>query len=218
VRATFPNVRSVGNAYGLTESGTIIAVNSGADFERKPDAVGRPFPIIEVRIADSPAGTPGEILLRGPMIMPGYWADPEATAEILDAEGWLHTGDMGRVDDEGFLYVTDRAKDMIIRGGENVYPAEIEQRLGEHPDVVEAAVVAVPDPDLGEAVKAVVRLVPGSTVTDAQLGEFVGAALASFKVPAQWVRVDGPLPRNAAGKLLKNALRGDGEVSFDEVL
>ena len=212
VRATFPNVRSVANAYGLTESGTVIAVNSGADFERRPHSVGRPFPLIEVRIVD------GEIQLRGPMIMPGYWDDPAATAEILSADGWLHTGDIGHLDDDGFLYVTDRAKDVVIRGGENVYPAEIEQRLGEHPEVVEAAVVGVPDGDLGEAVKAFVRLAPGSTVTDDQLATFVAGALASFKVPAVWERVSGPLPRNATGKLLKTLLRSGDDARVDEVL
>lgn len=213
VRETFPNVRSVGNAYGLTESGTIIAVNSGADFERRPTSVGRPFPVIEARIGDG-----GEILLRGPMIMPGYWEDPEATAAILDGDGWLHTGDLGWIDDDGFLYVTDRSKDMIIRGGENVYPAEIEQRLSEHPDVIEAAVIGVADADLGEAVKAVVRLTSDSTASDADLAAFVAESLAAFKVPAHWERTITPLPRNATGKLLKNVLRGAGDVSLEEVL
>lgn len=216
VRATFPNVRSVGNAYGLTESGTVIAVNAGPGFEARPRSVGRPFPIIEVRIGapleDSmPAAegepVPGPIELRGPMIMPGYWDDPQATAEILSADGWLATGDLGYVDEDGFLYVTDRAKDVIIRGGENVYPAEIEQRLGEHPEVVEAAVVGVSHEDLGEAVEAHVRLIPSAIVTDAELGAFVAEALAAFKVPASWVRVAEPLPRNATGKLLKNEIR-----------
>jgi long-chain acyl-CoA synthetase len=214
VRATFPNVRSVANAYGLTESGTIIAVNAGVDFEQRPDAVGRPFPLIEVRICDGDgdghsdaAGSVGEIYLRGPMVMPGYWDDPAATAEVLSGDGWLRTGDLGRLDDAGFLYVTDRAKDVVIRGGENVYPAEIEQRLGEHPDVVEAAVVGVADADLGEAVKALVRLVEGSATTDEELAAFVGDTLASFKVPSVWERVTGALPRTATGKLLKNLLR-----------
>jgi long-chain acyl-CoA synthetase len=219
VRETFPNVRSLANAYGLTESGTIIAVNSGADFEERPGSVGRPFPVIEVRIGDGqPTGTLGEIHLRGPMIMPGYWDDPAATAEVISADGWLRTGDLGHLDGDGFLYVTDRAKDMIIRGGENVYPAEIEQRLGEHPDVVEAAVIGMPDLDLGEVVKAIVRLVPGSEVSDAELSKFVGDELASFKVPAIFERAAEPLPRNATGKLLKNLLRSSGEVTVQEVM
>ena len=216
VRETFPNVRSVGNAYGLTESGTVISVNTGASFEGRPRSVGRPFPVIEVRIGaggDEPGAArggepvPGPIELRGPMIMPGYWNDPEATAEILSDDGWLATGDLGYLDDDGFLYVTDRAKDVIIRGGENVYPAEIEQRLGEHPQVLEAAVVGIPDADLGERVEAHVRLAPGAALTDEELAAFVGAALAAFKVPASWVRVSDPLPRNATGKLLKNDIR-----------
>ena len=209
VRETFPNVTSLGNAYGLTESGTIIAVNTGPDFERRPGSAGRPFPIIEVRIGDGvPAGVVDEIHLRGPMVMPGYWEDPEATTAILSDDGWLHTGDLGFVDDEGFLYVTDRAKDVIIRGGENVYPAEIEQRLTEHPAVVEAAVIGIPDPDLGEAVKAFVRMADDADhVTDEELQRFVAERLARFKVPAVIERVDAPLPRNATGKLLKPLLR-----------
>jgi long-chain acyl-CoA synthetase len=209
VRETFPNVTSLGNAYGLTESGTIIAVNTGPDFEQRPRSAGRPFPVIEVRIGDGlPAGEVDEIHLRGPMVMPGYWDDPEATAAILSEDGWLHTGDLGFVDDEGFLYVTDRAKDVIIRGGENVYPAEIEQRLTEHPAVLEAAVIGIPHPDLGEAVQAFVRLADDAAdVTDEELQRFVAERLARFKVPAVIERVDAPLPRNATGKLLKPLLR-----------
>ena len=222
VRATFPNVRSVGNAYGLTESGTVIAVNNGADFERRPDSVGRPFPIIELRIGETDElpipGVVGEIHLRGPMVMRGYWDDPEATHAILSDDGWLHTGDLGSVDEDGFLYVTDRAKDVVIRGGENVYPAEIEQRLGEHPDVLEAAVIGTPDPDLGEAIKALVRLVAGSVVTDDELRRFVAETLANFKVPATIERVTAPLPRNATGKLMKAVLRAGGETGLSELL
>ena len=124
------------------------------------------MPVVEIRIADPsgaevPQGATGEVLIRGPIIMPGYWGKPEATAETV-IDGWLHTGDIGRVDEDGYLYITDRAKDMIIRGGENIYCVEIEQRLVEHPEIADAAVIGVPHPELGEEVKAVVQLADGS--------------------------------------------------------
>ncbi|MGH9246558.1 MAG: class I adenylate-forming enzyme family protein [Acidimicrobiales bacterium] len=223
VRETFPNIRSTANAYGLTESSSVATVASGDDAARKPESVGPPVPTVEIRIADAtgrplPAGATGEVLIRGPILMPGYWNNPEATAAAIDEEGWLHSGDIGHLDDEGFLFITDRAKDMIIRGGENVYCVEIENRLVEHPDIADAAVIGVPHPELGEEVKAVVQVEPGASITAGDVREWVGAALANFKVPAHVeIRTD-PLPRNASGKLLKNVLRGEGEVTFDETL
>ena len=149
--------------------------------------------------------------------MPGYWGKPEATAESV-TDGWLHSGDIGYIDEDGFLYVTDRAKDMIIRGGENVYCVEIENRLVEHPDVAEAAVVGVPHPRLGEEVKAVVRLEPGTAVTADALRGWVAETLADFKVPAHVEITDQLLPRNAAGKVMKDVLRGHGEVRLAETM
>jgi len=158
VSETFPNVKSIGNAYGLTETSSVVSVNAGAGARERPDSVGRPMPVVELKIVDpmaatsdisaSPslaAGMTGEICVRGPIVMAGYWNKPAETAAVLQ-DGWLRTGDLGHLDEDGFLYVTDRAKDMIIRGGENVYSIEIENRLVEHPAVCEAGVVGVPHP------------------------------------------------------------------------
>ncbi len=220
IQETFPNVASMGNAYGLTESSSVATVNSGPDLLERPDSVGRPFPVVEIRIVDehereTPAGVVGEVQIRGPIVMPGYWNNPDASAEVIQ-DGWLRSGDIGYLDDDGFLYITDRARDMIIRGGENVYCVEIENRLIEHPSVAEAAVIGVPHPTLGEEVKAVVRLEVGSEVRAEELRKWVGETLADFKIPAYIDFTEQVLPRNASGKLLKNVLRGEGDVSFAE--
>ena len=220
---TFPNVRSTSNAYGLTETSSVATVISGPDAKRKPDSVGPPVATVEVRIAGGAnetlaQGDTGEVCIRGPILMKGYWNKPEATAEAIDADGWLHTGDIGHLDDEGFLYITDRKKDMIIRGGENIYCVEIENRLVEHPAVADAAIIGVAHPELGEEVKAVVQVEPGETLTEDEIRRWVRAELADFKVPAYVELRDDPLPRNASGKLLKNVLRGEGEVSFAETM
>jgi long-chain acyl-CoA synthetase len=152
-------------------------------------------------------GQQGELLIYGPTITPGYWNRPEATAETV-RKGWLHTGDLGYRDADGFYYVVDRAKDMILRGGENVYCIEIENCLADHPGIDEAAVVGVPDAELGERVKAIVRRVPGVALDEAGVQRHVAAHLARFKVPEIIEFTNQPLPRNAAGKLLKNQLRG----------
>jgi long-chain acyl-CoA synthetase len=224
VQETFPSVRTMGNAYGLTESSSVATVNSGPDFVARPDSVGRAMPVVELRIVGEAGpsvpvgvGELGEVWIKGPIIMPGYWNKPSATAEVL-SDGWLHSGDIGYLDTDGFLYITDRAKDMIIRGGENVYCVEIENRLVEHPAVAEAAVIGVPHPTLGEEVKAVVRCEAGAACTAADLQAWVAETLANFKVPAYVEFVTEPLPRNASGKLLKNVLRGEGEVSFAETM
>ena len=181
------------------------------------------MPVVDLKVVDGdgrelPAGQPGEVLIRGPIIMPGYWNRPDATAETV-VDGWLHTGDVGVLDDDGFLTITDRAKDMLIRGGENVYCVEIEQRLVEHPAVADAAVVGVPHPELGEEVKAVVELADGAEDPgDAAIRQWVRDALAEFKVPTYVERWDGKLPRNASGKLLKNVLRGDAPDGFSETM
>ena len=221
VQETFPRVRTLGNAYGLTESSSVATAIGGQEFIDRPDSVGRPMPVVELRIVqdgvDSPTGQLGEVWIKGPIIMPGYWNKPEATAESV-TDGWLHSGDIGYVDEEGYLYITDRAKDMIIRGGENVYCVEIENRLVEHPAIAEAAVIGVPHQSLGEEVKAVVRVEPGMTITESEVKAWVAQTLANFKVPAYVDIVKEPLPRNASGKLLKNVLRGEGEVSFAETM
>jgi len=222
VLETFPNVRSTSNAYGLTESSSVATVINGADALAKPTSVGPPMPVVDIRIADAAGGEvaqgeTGEVLIRGPIIMAGYWGKPEATAETV-IDGWLHTGDIGRLDEDGFLYITDRAKDMIIRGGENIYCVEIEQRLVDHPDIADAAVIGVAHPELGEEVKAVVQVAPGSPLTAEEVRTWVAETLANFKVPTYVELTDDKLPRNASGKLLKNVLRGEGEVSFAETM
>jgi long-chain acyl-CoA synthetase len=228
VRQTFPNVQSIGNAYGLTETSSVATINIGLDAVERPESVGRAMPVVSVKIVHPatataeiadvdalPTGEVGEICVSGPILMAGYWGKPVETAAVM-ARGWLRTGDLGRVDEEGFVYVTDRAKDMIIRGGENVYCAEIENRLVEHPAVAEAAVVGVPHHSLGEEVRAIVRLEPGMTVGTDELKAWVAETLADFKVPAHVEVVDEDLPRNASGKLLKNLLRGGGEPTLAE--
>ncbi len=163
VRETFPNVKGASNVYGLTESSSAATVLTPAEAAERPDSVGTPVPTVQIRIDGDPApGLPGEVLLKGPTIMAGYWNKPEATAKTVDADGWLHTGDIGYLDDEGYLFITDRAKDMIIRGGENIYCVEIENRLVEHPAIADAAVIGVPHPELGEEVKAFVQVEPGA--------------------------------------------------------
>jgi long-chain acyl-CoA synthetase len=150
----------------------------------------------------------GELWIKGPNVVRGYWNKPEATSATF-TDGWLHSGDVARIDEEGFVYIVDRAKDMVIRGGENVYSVEIETVLFEHPAVVDAAVIGIPHPVLGEEVGAVIELRPGASVTAEGLREFVGERLAAFKVPAHiWFR-DEPLPRNPAGKVLKRELRDE---------
>jgi long-chain acyl-CoA synthetase len=222
IAEVFPNVKSTSNAYGLTESSSAVTVNSGKDNADRPNSVGRPLPVIDVRIVDEngddvPVGSTGEVWIKGPHIMPGYWNKPEATAASI-TDGWLKTGDLGHVDDEGFLYITDRKKDMIIRGGENVYSVEIENRLVEHPQILDAAVFGVPHPTLGEEVKAVVQLAPDAALSAEDVKAWVAETLANFKVPAYIDFSTEKLPRNASGKLLKNLLRGEGDVSLAEML
>jgi long-chain acyl-CoA synthetase len=222
VQETFPNVAMIRNAYGLTESSSAVTVNSGPEMVDRPDSVGRPVPGVTVQIVDrfgTPLGPgqPGEIWLRGAQIFPGYWGKPAETAEAV-TDGWLHSGDIGFLDEAGYLFVTDRAKDMIIRGSENVYCVEIEERLTQHPSVLDAAVIGVPHPVLGEEVKAVVQVGPGSSLGEDEVKAWVREKLADFKVPAYVEFQTEPLPRNATGKLLKNVLRGQGGSIFSETM
>jgi acyl-CoA synthetase (AMP-forming)/AMP-acid ligase II len=182
----------------------------GADAIRKMGSVGRPALGVEARIvdeagADVPRGEVGEIVYRGPTVMLGYHGKPEATAEAF-AGGWFHSGDLVREDAEGFIYVVDRLKDMLISGGENVYPAEVERALVEHPAVAEVAVVGVPHPRWVETPLAVVVAEPGVEVAEDELIDHCRARLAGYKKPAAVVFVED-LPRNAAGKVLKRQLR-----------
>ena len=223
VHETFPNVTSTTNAYGLTETSSVATAITGQDAIDKPTSVGQPVPTVSLKIVDPSGqdlgvGETGEVCISGPILMAGYWKKPEATADAIDAGGWLHTGDIGHVDEEGFLFITDRKKDMIIRGGENIYSVEIEQRLVNHPEIADAAIYGVPHPELGEEVKATVQLEAGSELTEAAVKQWVADGLAAFKVPAYVDLTFDKLPRNASGKLLKNVLRGEGDVSFAETM
>jgi long-chain acyl-CoA synthetase len=218
-REVLPVEPSFANAYGLTETHGVATLNAGKDLLGRKTSIGRPIPVLEMKIVDEeghelPAGKLGELVIYGPTVTPGYWNRPEATAETV-RQGWLHTGDLGYRDPEGFYFIVDRAKDMILRGGENVYCVEIENCLADHAEIDEAAVIGVPDLELGERVKAIVRRVPGSTLSQEEIRKHVAVHLAAFKVPEFVEFTDQPLPRNPAGKLLKNLLRGSGAVSFE---
>lgn len=195
--------------YGLTEVGPNNFVLPVADVARKPGSVGIPVLHAAVRLVDENGrdcgpGAVGEVLLAGPHVCSGYWRNPEASAQVL-RDGWFHTGDLARRDEEGYYWIVGRKKDLIITGGENVYPLEVETVLQGHPAVAEAAVVGVPDPKWGERVKAVVVLRPGRQVTAAELERYCRRRLAGYKIP-RIIEFRRELPRNAAGKVLKRAL------------
>ena len=213
IGSQFASRVSPGNGYGLTETTSAVVSNAGAEYFSHPDSVGRPVPTADIRIvsldgSDLPAGSIGEVWFRGPNVVLGYWNRPEATAEAF-TDGWFHTGDLGYVDEDGFLYVVDRIKDVVIRGGENVYCAEVEAVLFEHPAVLDVAVIGLPSDRYGEEVVAVVQLREGEAVAAEDLQEHAAGALASFKVPSVVIFRDSPLPRNAAGKVLKRELRAE---------
>lgn len=202
-----------GAGYGMTETNGVGAAIGGDQFVYKPATVGWPLPIVEVRIGDTPdapqaLGAEGQIWLRSPTLMCGYWGQPDATAEALQ-DGWLATGDVGCLDEEGFLHITDRLKDLINRGGEKVAAAEVEACASGLDGVIEAAAFAVPDERMGEAVALVARVREGSGVDEVALHAHIAAHLAAFKVPEHLQVVHAELPRNASGKLLKRELRED---------
>ncbi len=219
MREVAPNgANAIGLGYGSSETCTVVAMISGADLLEHPRSVGRVQPChrVEIRDADGNAvedGEQGEIFVRSPFNMLEYWRNPEATAETISDDGWLATGDVGYFV-ESRLFINARARDLILRGAENVYPVEIEQRLDAHPHVHEAAAVGVEHAELGQEVKAFIVLAPGSTVDTDELAEWCGQTLARFKVPTLWETRDEPLPRNAAGKILKNVLTGEAENRF----
>jgi long-chain acyl-CoA synthetase len=199
------------NGWGMTETSGGFAGHQAEDYELRPSSCGPPHPTGDVKIMDDagrelPVGGVGELWVKGPSVVKGYWRDPEATAAAF-VDGWLRTGDIGRVDEEGFCYILDRAKDMLIRGGENIYCVEVENALYEHPAVIDAAVVAIPHHTLGEEPGAVVTLKPGAHADEAELRGFVAARLAAFKVPVRILFRAEMLPRNPSGKVLKNDLK-----------
>jgi long-chain acyl-CoA synthetase len=208
--------------YGLTElSG--IATTYRVGERRKPGSVGKPLGGTELRIHDPSDGV-GEVQFRGPSVIPGYWRDEEATREALDDEGWLSTGDVGYLDDDGYLFLVDRKKDVIVRGGYNVYPREVEEALYAHPDVLEAAVLGSADERLGEEVVAVVAIRPGATTAADELQAWTKERVAAYKYPRRIVLVD-ELPKGPTGKILKRAIDrnvlqrigGDGDGDGDGV-
>jgi long-chain acyl-CoA synthetase len=197
--------------YGMTETNAYGPNNTGADYITHPTSTGRVMPIMRIEVRDPnlrqvPTGERGEIWFNGPMLIRGYWNNPEATAETI-VDGWLRSGDIGRVDEDGFVYVEDRLKDMIIRGGENVYCAEVEAAIYEHQAVHEAAVFGIPDERLGEEVAVAIHLVDGATLSPDDLRAFLSTRIAGFMIPSRVVISPEPLPRNPAGKFLKRELR-----------
>ncbi len=200
--------------YGLTEASTVVCANPLAKDGLVKEGVGIPFPDTDVRIVDLdtgtndlPIGEAGELLVRGPQVMKGYWNQPEETAATL-RDGWLHTGDIARMDEDGYLYIVERKKDLIIASGFNVYPREVEEVLYLHPAVQEAAAIGVPDAYRGETVKAFVALKPGATATDQEIITFCRERLASFRVPRQ-IEFRKELPKSQIGKILRRALRDE---------
>ena len=201
------------NGWGMTETSATVTTHSAEDYLHRPDSCGPPLPVCDLRIMsedgsrEMPTGEVGELWARGPQIVKGYWNDPAATAATF-VDGWVRTGDIARLDAEGFCFIVDRAKDVIIRGGENIYSSEVEFVLYDHPAVTDAALVGVPHRTLGEVPAAVVHCAPGTTVSEADLQDWVGVRLAAFKVPVRILFRAETLPRNANGKILKAELRG----------
>jgi len=206
----FPHIPP-GQGYGATETSSVSTSNSAEDYLNRPDSVGIAVPCCDVKVmspegVEVATGEVGEIWIRGPNVVMGYWNKPEATAASF-TDGWYHTGDIGRVDAEGFVYVLDRVKDMLIRGGENIYCVEIEDVLVAHPAVIDAAVIGLPHRIWGEEVGALVQLKPGENVSEAELKAHAARLLSPYKVPVMIEVRTEEFPRNASGKTLKPQLR-----------
>jgi acyl-CoA synthetase (AMP-forming)/AMP-acid ligase II len=207
---SFPNAR-LGNGFGLTETSSVSTFLPHEYCQARPETVGFAAPVVELDLANvDPSSNVGELLIRGQNIVAGYWNKPEQTADTF-VDGWLHSGDLARVDDDGFVQIVDRIKDMVNRGGENVYCVEVENAIVRHPAVFEVAVMGVADPMMGEKVGAVVVLQPGATADGKEIAEFARGQIADFKIP-QFVAIrSDPLPRNPGGKVLKPVLRKETE-------
>ncbi|MET0294388.1 MAG: AMP-binding protein, partial [Phenylobacterium sp.] len=212
LKACFPK-SAPGQGWGMTETCATVATHSAEDYVNRPESAGPPVPVSDIEIRDPvdgvevlPVGEVGELWARGPQIVKGYWNKPEATAATF-RDGWVRTGDLARVDEEGFLFIIDRAKDMLIRGGENIYCVEVENVLYDHPAVMDAALVGLPHHSLGEEPAAVVTLKPGAQATEEELRRHVAERLAAFKVPVKVVFWPETLPRNPNGKILKTELK-----------
>ncbi|WP_300681857.1 class I adenylate-forming enzyme family protein [Nocardioides sp.] len=207
LRVVLPHVgRSLGTTYGLTESSSAATLASAAELVEDPETVGRAVPTMQIEVRDPQgnavaAGVEGEICLRGPLVMSGYWNNPEATAGSIDDHGWFATGDLGSLTAEGHLRIASRRSDLILRGAENIYPAEVEHQLTGHADVDECIVIGVPDADFGQAVAAIVVLREGATAGEEELTDYLRPRLARYKLPTRWILSSDPLPRNATGKV-----------------
>ncbi len=202
----------MGTGYGMTECAGSIAQAVGEEFVRKPEAAGRILPLVDVRIegpdgAILPPGQAGEIVVRGAQVMLGYWNRPEDTAAVLSEDGWLKTGDVGLIDEEGYVFIVDRKKDMVISGGENIYCAEVERVLAQMPGIAECAAFGVPDERLGELLVAMIRMNDGSVADAAAVIDWVAERLARYKAPGKIAFVSEPMPRNHLDKLNKVSLR-----------
>jgi acyl-CoA synthetase (AMP-forming)/AMP-acid ligase II len=201
-----------GNGWGMTETMATVTSHTAEDYLNRPDSAGPPVAAADLKIVaedgvtELPVGTIGELWARGPMIVKGYWNKPEATAETF-VDGWVRTGDLARLDAEGFVFIVDRAKDMVLRGGENIYSIEVENVLYAHPAVTDCALIGIPHRTLGEEPAAVVHLCPGCQASEAELQDWVRERLAAFKVPVAIRFCAEPLPRNANGKILKKDLK-----------
>ena len=210
IKKVFPQA-APGCGWGMTETSATFTSHIGEEYENRPESSGPALPVCDMKVVDErgrelPAGEVGELLVKGPNVVRGYWNKPEATAEVF-ADGWLKTGDLAYLDNEGFLYVVDRKKDMLIRGGENIYCIEVEDALCKHPAVVDAAVIGIPHRTLGEEPAAVVTLHPQMLVSAEELKAFVAARLAAFKVPVTIAFQRDVLPRNPNGKIMKAELK-----------
>jgi acyl-CoA synthetase (AMP-forming)/AMP-acid ligase II len=200
-----------GNGWGMTETTATVTAHIGEDYLNRPESCGPPVPVAELRVTTPdgsilPAGEVGELWCKGPQMVKGYWNKPEATAETF-VNGWVRTGDLAYVDEEGFCFIVDRAKDIIIRGGENIYSSEVENVLYDHPSVTDAALIGLPHRTLGEEPAAVVHLAPGTEASEEELKAWVRARLAVFKTPVRILFLPDPLPRNANGKIMKKELK-----------
>jgi acyl-CoA synthetase (AMP-forming)/AMP-acid ligase II len=208
MRELCPNA-VMGTGYGMTETTGTVAMALGEDFLRKRESAGRLLPLLDIRIegpdgSTLATGEAGEIVVRGAQVMQGYWKLPDDTASVLSPDGWLHTGDIGYVDEEGYIFIVDRKKDMVISGGENIYCAEVERVLSEMPEITECAAFGIPDDRMGELLVAAVR---ADGITPEQVQDHVANRLAGYKAPAHVVFVKNSLPRNQLDKVDKVALR-----------
>ncbi|MCP4755750.1 MAG: long-chain fatty acid--CoA ligase [Proteobacteria bacterium] len=208
--SAFPQLK-MNTAYGLTETASTSTSHFGDEFVARPESVGKPMPVVDIKVVDRhgnemPSNQVGEILIKGPNVVKGYWNNPKATAETF-VDGWLHTGDLGRIDQDGYIYLADRMKDIIIRGGENISTLEVENILYMHSKIVEVAVIGIPDKTYGEQVKAVIHLKRDTTATQEEIRDFCREHLAHFKIPYYVDFTYDELPKSPQGKILKRELK-----------